>query len=91
MELRIHMLLLNSIILISFNILIETTDFEEQVKEIEKEVEDIEPVQNVIKAEEIREHLNQFYNETCFPTEAMTYRSYFTPRVRVNTGGKRVS
>ena len=73
------------------NILVETTDFAEKVAEIEKEIEAIEPVQNGIKAEEIREHLNQFYKETCSPPAAMTYRSYFTPNVRVNTGGKRVS
>ena len=91
MELRIQKLLLNLFSLLSFNILVETTDFAEQVREIEKEIEAIEPVQNVAKAEEIREHLNQFYKETCSPTEAVTYRSYFTPNVRVNTGGKRVS
>ena len=92
MELRIQTLLLNLFILLSFNILVETTDFAEQVKEIEKEIEAIEPVQNVAKAEEIREHpRNQFYKETCSPTEATTYRSYFTPNVSVNTGGKRVS
>ena len=85
------MLFLNSIILLSFNILVETTDFSEQVKEIEKEIEAIEPAQNVAKAEQIREHFNQFYKETCSPTEAVTYKSYFTPNVRVNTGGKRVS
>ena len=65
MELRIQTLLLNLFSLLSFNILVETTDFAEQVREIEKEIEAIEPVQNVAKAEEIREHLNQFYKETC--------------------------
>ena len=73
------------------NILVETTDFAEKVVEIEKEIEEIEPVQNVTKVGEITEHLNQFYKETCSPTQAMTYRSYFTLNVRVNTGGKRVS
>ena len=91
MEARIQMELLILSIALPSNILVETTDFAEKVVEIEKEIEAIEPVQNVIKAEEIREHLNQFYKETCSPTEAMTYRSYFTPNVRVNTGGKRVS
>ena len=70
------------------NVLVETTDFAEKVIEIEKEVEAIEPVESVAKAEDIREHLNQFYNENCSPTEAVTYRSYFTLNVRVNTGGK---
>ena len=74
--------------------MVETTDFGEKVIEIEKEVETIEPLESVAKAEdieEIREHLNQFYKETCSPTEAMNYKSYFTSNFRVNTGGKRVS
>ena len=76
------------------NVLVETTDFGEKVIEIEKEVETIEPVESVAKAEdieEIREHLKQFYKETCSPTEAMSYKSYLTSNFRVNTGGKRVS
>ena len=90
MEARIQMALLILSIALPSNILVETTDFAEKVVEIEKEIEEIEPVQNVIKVEEITEHLNQFYKETCSPYQAMTYRSYFTPNVRVNTGGKRV-
>ena len=91
MEARIQIPLLILSIALPSNVLVETTDFAEKVIEIEKEVEAIEPVESVAKAEDIREHLNQFYNENCSPTEAVTYRSYFTPNVRVNTGGKRVS
>ena len=91
MEARIQIPLLILSIALPSNVLVETTDFAEKVIEIEKEIEAIEPVESVAKAEDIRENLNQFYNENCSPTETVTYRSYFTPNVRVNTGGKRVS
>ena len=89
MKSRFQMLLLISNILLCFNTLVESSNFVDEVKQIEKEVEAIEPVGNVEKTEEIREHLNQFYHDVC--TEEQTYISYFTPNVRVNIDGKRVS
>ena len=86
MNSRIQILPLISNILLCFNILVESNSFVDEVKQIEKEVEAIEPVGNVEKTEEIREHLNQFYHDVC--TEEQTYISYFTPNVRVNIDGK---
>ena len=91
MQPRINLLLLNLNTLFYFNVLAETTDFAEKVKKLEKEIKAILPAEDVAKTKEIREHLNQFYHETCTPTEAVTYKSHFTPNFRVNTGGKRVS
>ena len=93
MKSKIHLLLIISNILLCFNTLIESNNFVDEVKQIEKEVEAIEPVENVKKAEEVdlREHLNQFYNDVCTSAEDLTYRSHLTPNVRVNIDGKRVS
>ena len=91
MKSKFQMLLLISSTLFSSNVLVETTDFAEEVKETEKEVKATEPVENVERTEEIREHLNQFYNEICSPAMIVTYRSYFTTNVRLNNSGKRVS
>ena len=86
---RIYLLLIISNILLSFNTLVESNTFVDEVKQIEKEVKATEPVENVKKTEEVREHLNQFYNDVC--TEDLTYRSYLTANVPVNIDGKRVS
>ena len=91
MKSKVQILLLISSALISSSILVETTDFAEEVKETEKEVKATEPVENVERTEEIREHLNQFYNEICSPAMVVIYRSYFTRNVRLNNSGKRVS
>ena len=74
---------------------VETTHFVDEVKKIEKEIEAVEPVENVEQSGKIREHLNQFHNDVCHhPTDDLTtdvllVTSYLTPNVRVNSDGKR--
>ena len=95
MKSKIQILLLIAITL-CFNTFIETTYFVDEEKKIEKEVEAVEPIGNVEKSEEIREHLNQFYNDVChhsaddLATDILIYTSYLTPSARVNIDGKRV-
>ena len=71
--------------------MVKSNSFVDEVKQIEKEVKEIEPVENVAITEEIREHLNQFYHDVCTSAKGQTYTSYLTPNVRVNVDGKRVS
>ena len=91
MKSRIPILLLISGILLCFNVAVQSNDFADEVKEIEKEVVAVEPVHNVVRTEEVREYLNQFYHEVCNGIRVSTFISYFTTNVRLNTGGKRVS
>ena len=95
MKTRIQVMLLLSSIVLYFNTLFGSNDFVEEVKQIEEEIEAIEPVENLEKSEEIRERLNQFYNDVCnhsadLTTDLMIFTSYLTPNVRTNIDGKRV-
>ena len=87
-NLRIRFVIL--CVLIALYPTIGVTDFVEEVKEIEKEVAEVEPRDHEEEIAKIKGFLNGFYGKAC-KIDPADYTSYLTTHVNINNGGKKVS